>query len=108
MRVRLVFPPGAVDEIRAMGLRHSGAEKLRLVMDHPGSHHGLGVLLRGKSGDLLDGATLAVLRARWGAWIEVDDARVQAHVRRALATAPLGLDDAVIIADVGVETGDHD
>ena len=70
MRVKLHFPEQSIAAIKAMGLRQLNPETLRLVTDHPASNYGIGVLLRGKSGSILDGAQFAKLNAAFGAWID--------------------------------------
>lgn len=86
MRVHLKFTDGAMDRIRETGLRQPQVEKLRWTTDHPASSYGGGVLLRGQSSEILDGAQFQALRAAFGAWIETDNVE---RVQRAL-----GLPDA--------------
>ena len=52
MRIKLCFPPESITALARMGLRQRNPETLRWS-DGPslGSSYGLGVVLRGKSGD---------------------------------------------------------
>ena len=95
MRIKLHFPEQSIAAIRAMGLRQTNSETLRLVTDHPASSYGIGVLLRGKSGEILDGRSFHALNQAFGAWIECDSDKTAQRVRNALVTAATGLDDAV-------------
>ena len=95
MRIKLHFPEQSIAAITAMGLRQNNPETLRLVTDHPASNHGIGVLLRGKSGEILDGAQFARLHQAFGGWIECDSAHTVRRVRNALVTAATGLDDQI-------------
>lgn len=72
MFARLHFPEAAIRRLHDQGLLQRNPEKLRWTDQHPASHYGAGVLLRGKSGDLLDGAQFRALRDAFGAWIETD------------------------------------
>lgn len=95
MRIKLLFPVEAIAAISKMGLRQRSPETLRLTTDHPGSHYGIGVLLRGKSGEILDGRSFAAMHHAFGAWIETDSAETKRKVENALVTAASGLDDAI-------------
>jgi len=97
MRIRLCFPPKAIEGIEALGLRQRNPETLRWTTDHSASHYGTGVLLRGNTGDILDGRTFAVMCKHFGAWIECDSARTKQRVENALVTAATELDDQVKI-----------
>ena len=99
VKIKLHFPAAGADAIKALGLRQANPETLRLVVDHPASSYGIGVLLRGKSGEILDGHSFATLNESFGAWIECDSAETKRRVERALATAATGLDDAIKVAD---------
>ena len=106
MKIKLHFPADAMAGLKRIGLRQANPETLRLVTDHPASSYGIGVLLRGKSGDLLDGAQFAKLHAAFDAWIECDSAETQRRVQNALVTAASGLDDQikVVATAVGMTT----
>lgn len=67
-------------------------EKLRWTDQHPASHYGLGVILRGHGGDILDGAGFRAL-ARAGAKITCSDDRERRRVAGALAWKLLDLPD---------------
>lgn len=84
-----------------MGLRQHCPETLRWTTDHPGSSYGLGVLLRGKSGDVLSGRDFAAMVYAFGAWIETDSEGTARKVRNALVTVATGTDEAVRIAGDG-------
>ena len=100
MKISLNFPAFSVDAIEAMGLRQRNPEKLRLVTDHPASSYGIGVVLRGNSGDVLDGRSFQALNQAFGAWIECDSANTKRKVQNALVTAATGLDDFVKVSNV--------
>lgn len=95
MKIKLHIPPEGLDAIKALGLRQASPETLRLVVDHPDSSHGIGVLLRGKSGDPLGGRDFAAQHQSFGAWIECDSLRTKQRVEMALVTAATGLSDQV-------------
>lgn len=95
MKIKLQFPPESVAALKRMGLSQRATETLRLVTDHPASNYGIGVLLRGKSGDILDGRSFAAMTNAFGAWIECDSSDTKRRVENALVTAATGLDDAV-------------
>lgn len=92
MRIKLHFPRQSISAIGLMGLRQNNPETLRLVTDHPAGSYGIGVLLRGKSGDVLDGAQFARLHSVFGAWVECDSANTKRRVENALVTAATELD----------------
>lgn len=98
MKIKLHFPASGIGDISALGLRQANPETLRLVTQHPMSSHGIGVLLRGKSGEILDGRTFEALQA-FGAWIECDSAETKRRVENALVTAVTGLDDRIKVAE---------
>jgi hypothetical protein len=98
MKIKLRFPQAGIDAIKAMGLRQINPETLRWTTDHPASHYGTGVLLRGKSGEILDGHNFEVMHTSFGAWIECDSADTKRRVENALVTAASGLDDAIKVA----------
>lgn len=97
MRIRLHFSPQGEASIKAMGLRQRNPETLRWTTNHPQSHYGTGVLLRGKSGDLLDGKSFAVMAHLFGARIECDTPETKRRVENALVTAATGLDDLIFV-----------
>jgi len=99
MRIKLHFPPEAIDGIKRLGLRQINPETLRWITDHPASHYGAGVILRGKSGEILDGRSFEALAKHFGAWIECDSARTKHRVELALVTAASQLDDAIRIVE---------
>lgn len=102
MRIKLHFPPEGHAAIVALGLRNPNPETLRWTDDAGrGSSYGLGVILRGKSGEGLSGQAFAAMHMAFGAWIEVDSADTQRRVRNALATALSELDDHVRVSDGG-------
>lgn len=88
-----------MEAVKALGLRQNNPETLRLVTDHPQSSYGFGVLLRGKSSDILDGRSFMAMYKAFGAWIECDSEDTQRRVRNALVTAQTQLDDQVKLAD---------
>ena len=98
MKIKLCFPASGIEAIKALGLRQGSPETLRLVTQHPMSSHGIGVLLRGKSGEILDGRTFEALQA-FGAWIECDSPETKLRVENALVTVATGLDDRVKVAE---------
>jgi hypothetical protein len=73
MRARLVFPAEVIDSLKRQGLRQRSPERLRWTDQHLASGYGNGVLLRGKSSDVLDGFQFRALRNAFGAWIETDN-----------------------------------
>jgi hypothetical protein len=95
MRIKLYFPEQSIATITAMGLRQNSPETLRLVTDHPASSYGIGVILRGKSGQQLGGREFAQLAKVFGAWIECDSDRTKQRVENALVTAATEMDDAI-------------
>lgn len=98
MKIKLCFPDSGIEVIKALGLRQGSPETLRLTTQHSMSSHGIGVLLRGKSGEILDGRTFLALQA-FGAWIECDSAETKRRVENALVTAVTGLDDRIKVAE---------
>lgn len=97
MRIKLNFPPESIEAIKQMGLRQRNPETLRWTTDHPASHYGTGVILRGKSGEILDGQGFAAMVKAFSAWIEVDSALTKQRVENALVTAATQMDDKIII-----------
>lgn len=95
MKIKMHFPPEAIDGIKALGLRQINPETLRWTTEHAASSRGLGVILRGKSGELLDGKSFEALAKHFGAWIEVDSDRAKSRVENALVTAVTELDDRI-------------
>lgn len=89
-----------MEAIKSLGLRQINPETLRLVTDHPASNYGIGVLLRGKSGMILDGRQFERLHKVFGAWIECDSPDTKRRVENALVTAVTELDHAIKV-DVG-------
>jgi len=98
MKIKLCFLHAGIDAIKALGLRQPNPETLRLVVDHPASSRGVGVLLRGKSGEILDGRSFETLAKSFGAWIECDSETTKHRVEIALVTIATGLDDAIKVA----------
>lgn len=99
MKIKLHFPPDAIDAIKALGLRQINPESLRWTTDHAASSYGIGVILRGKSGEILDGRSFQAMAKNFGAWIEVDSQETKARVENALVTAATGLDDLIKVAE---------
>lgn len=95
MKIKLHFPDYGMDAIKSLGVRQNNPETLRLVTDHPKSSYGIGVLLRGKSKDILDGLSFMAMHNAFGAWIECDSADTQRRVRKALVTGKTVMDDQV-------------
>ncbi len=103
MKIKLHFPASGIEAIKALGLRQVNPETLRWTTDHSGSSHGIGVLLRGKSGEILDGRSSQAMHTAFNAWIEVDSKRTKQRVENALVTAITGLDDQIkIVSPEGV------
>ena len=102
MKIKLHFPADGLEQIKALGLRQINPETLRLTTQHSMSSHGIGVLLRGKSGEILDGRTFQALQA-FGAWVECDSAETKQRVENALVTAVTGLDDRIKVAECRTE-----
>jgi hypothetical protein len=98
MKIHLHFPDGGIAAINELGLRQRNPEKLRLVTDHPASSYGIGVILRGNTGEILDGRSFAALNKAFGAWIECDSADTKRRVENALATAAAELDDFIKVS----------
>lgn len=98
MKIKLHIPAAGMAAIKALGLRQASPETLRLVTDHPDSSYGIGVLLRGKSGDVMGGREFAALHQSFGAWIECDSPRTKQRLELALVTAATGLDDQIKVA----------
>lgn len=99
MKIKLCFPSEAIAALAGLGLKQRKSETLRWTTNHPASHYGTGVILRGKSGELLDGRTFATFAEIFGAWIEVDSARMKQRVENALVTAATQLDDRIIVME---------
>jgi len=98
MRIKLHFPAESIAKITAMGLRQASPETLRLVTDHPASRYGIGVILRGKSGQQLSGRQFAPLVRTFGAWIECDSEQTAQRVRKAMAIPWTDMDDFIRVA----------
>lgn len=98
MKIKLFFPPESIVLIKQLGLRQINPETLRWTTDHPSSSYGCGVLLRGKSGEILDGRSFQAMVKGFGAWIECDSADTKRRVENALVTAATELDDRIIVA----------
>jgi hypothetical protein len=73
MRTRLVFSQAAIDRLRASGSRQRNPERLWWTNEHSASQYENGVLLRGKFGDIFDGAQFRELRDAFGVVIETDN-----------------------------------
>ncbi len=84
-----------------MGLRQMSPETIRWTTDHVQSNHGIGVLLRGKSGDILDGKSFAAMVHAFGAWIETDSEETSRRVHNALVTVVTGTEESVKVANNG-------
>lgn len=97
MKIKLFFPPEAIVAIKKLGLRQMNPETLRWTTDHPCSSYGIGVLLRGKSGEILDGRSFEAMHKAFGAWIECDSADTKRRVENALVTVATELDHAIIV-----------
>ena len=95
MKIKLYFPDESIAAIKRMGLRQMPQETLRWTAEHPASNYGLGVLLRGKSGEILDGKTFAAMVHAFGAWIETDSEDTSRRVHNALVTAASGTEKSV-------------
>lgn len=95
MKIKLYFPEESLAAIKSMGLRQMSPETLRWAANHPSSNYGLGVLLRGKSGDILDGKSFAAMVNAFGAWIEVDSEDTARRVNNALVTAQTQIESSV-------------
>ena len=98
MKIKLHFSADGLEQIKVLGLRQTNPETLRLTTQHSMSSHGIGVLLRGKSGEILDGRTFEALQA-FGAWIECDSPETKLRVENALVTVATGMDDRVKVAE---------
>jgi hypothetical protein len=85
MKIKLCFPPAGIEAIHALGLRQTNSETLRLTTQRGASNYGAGVLLRGKSGEILDGRSFEAMHKGFGAWIECDSADTKRRVGNALA-----------------------
>jgi hypothetical protein len=83
--IKLCFPPAGIEAIKALGLRQKNPETLRLTTQHGASNYGTGVMLRGKSGEILDGRSFEAMHKNFGAWIECDSADTKRRVGNALA-----------------------
>lgn len=108
MRIKMHFPPTGAAAIKEMGLRQRNPETLRWTTDHPASSYGIGVLLRGKSGEILDGRTFMGLHKAFGAWIEVDSPDTKRRVENALVTATSGLDGMIKVENRSRPMTRHD
>lgn len=71
------------------------SKRHRATTEHPASSYGLGVILRGKSGEILDGRSFVALVKHFDAWIEVDSDRTKKRVENALVTLLAGLNDRI-------------
>lgn len=98
MKIKLFFPPESIASIKQLGLRQINPETLRWTTDHPSSSYGIGVILRGKSGEILDGRSFQAMVKGFGAWIECDSPSTKLRVENALVTAATELDDRIIVA----------
>ena len=94
------FPENSIAAIRDMGMRQMNPETLRWTANHPNSSYGIGVILRGKSGLVLDGKTFEGLHKAFGAWIEVDSEETKRKVQNSLVTAVTQLDDQIKVVEV--------
>jgi hypothetical protein len=95
MKITLNIPPDGLKKIKALGLRQRSPERLRWTADHPQSSYGIGVLLRGQSAELLDGASFRSLVDNFDAWIECDSERTRQRVDGALG--PIERDENIIV-----------
>lgn len=98
MKIKLYFPDESIAAIKRMGLRQMSPETLRWTAEHSASNYGLGVLLRGKSGEILDGKSFAAMVQAFGAWIETDSDDTSRRVHNALVTAATGTEESVKVA----------
>ena len=98
MKIKLYFPNESIAAINRMGLRQISPETLRWTTENPASNHGMGVLLRGKSGEILDGKSFAAMVYSFGAWIETDSDDTRRRVHNALVTAATGTKGSVKVA----------
>ena len=98
MKIKLYFPDEAIAAIKRIGLRQMSPETLRWTADHPASNYGMGVLLRGKSGEILDGNYFAAMVHTFGAWIETDSEDSSRRVHNALFTAATSTEESVKVA----------
>lgn len=99
MKIKLFFPPESIVAIKELGMRQMNPETLRWTTEHSASSYGIGVLLRGKSGEILDGRSFKAMAEAFGAWIECDSADTKRRVENALVTAATELDDRIIVPD---------
>lgn len=99
MKIKLHFPAVSIEAIKALGLRQMTPETLRWTTDHAASSNGIGVLLRGKSGEILDGRSFQAMHNGFGAWVECDSADTKRRCENALVTAVTGLDDQIKVCD---------
>jgi len=97
MKIKLYFPASSIEVIKALGLRQNNPETLRWTTDHPASCHSIGVLLRGKSGEILDGRSFQAMHTTFAVWVVVDSERTKRRVENALVTAVTGLDNQIKI-----------
>ena len=87
-----------IEAIKALGLRQATPETLRLVTQHSMSRRGIGVLMRGKSGEILDGRTFQSLQA-FGAWSDCDSVLTKSRGDQALVTVKTGLGDRITVVE---------
>ncbi|QQJ90674.1 hypothetical protein JFJ84_03505 [Histophilus somni] len=98
MKIKLYFPDESIATIKRMGLRQMSPETLRWTADHPSSSYGMGALLRGKSGEILDGKCFAALVPAFGAWIDIDIADTTRRFNISIVTAATGSDESFKVA----------
>ncbi|WP_439438032.1 hypothetical protein [Salinivibrio costicola] len=101
MKIKLYFPDESIAAINRMGLRQKSPETIRWTADHPQSNYAMGVLLRGKSGDILDGKSFAAMVHAFGAWIETDSEDTSRRVHNALVTVATGTESSVKVVNNG-------
>lgn len=99
MKIKLFFPPESIASIKQLGLRQINPETLRWTTDHSSSSYGTGVLLRGKSGEILDGRSFQAMVKGFGAWIECDSPDTKRRVENSLVTSATKLDDRIVICE---------
>jgi hypothetical protein len=98
MKIKIFFPAESVKRISMLGFRQSQNETLMWTNRHPLSNYGQGVLLRGKSGQILEPYGFKNLVEQFGAWIECDSAIAVERVKRALLSEICGTCEKIIVS----------
>lgn len=86
MKIELYFPTESIADIRQFYSNQTSSETLRWTTHHPLSSYCQGVMIRGKSREVLDGMSFTIMVRFLNAWIETDSEEISSKVRSAIVT----------------------